>query len=83
MCVSTNGTLFSQKCKTSKVKLLLNKNILYLWKKYLPNSKMISWASCAYSPYGRGFSYTKETFAVQRFYYLKILQRVFMFYIKI
>ena len=39
---------------------LLNKNILYLWKKYLPNSKMISMgASCAYSPYGRGFSYTK------------------------
>ncbi|MAZ07093.1 MAG: hypothetical protein CMM99_01315 [Rickettsiales bacterium] len=39
---------------------LLNKNILYLWKKYLPNSKMISMgASCAYSPYRKGFSYTK------------------------
>lgn len=38
----------------------LSKNIIYLWRKYLPKSKLISMgASCAYSPYGKGFSYIK------------------------
>jgi GDP-L-fucose synthase len=37
----------------------LNKNILYLWKRYLPQSKLISMgASCAYSLYRKELSYT-------------------------
>lgn len=46
--------------KVKELNNILSKNILYLWKKYLPKSKLVSMgASCAYSSFGKGFSYTK------------------------
>ena len=62
LCVyqQTGPHLVKNAKKVKDLNNLLNKNILYLWKKYLIESKLISLgASCAYSSYSKGFSYTK------------------------
>lgn len=62
LCVyqQTGSHLVKNAKKVKELNNLLSKNILYLWQKYLNKSRLISLgASCAYSKYLNGFSYTR------------------------